>query len=91
MFIKNNFLDQSSFLKIQGTGVVFFEILKNTDENTKESKTSQINTNHKEQIDENSKASHKPLSLSGWDRLIRQAFTTQILYNNNNDKYEKKK
>ena len=42
------------FLKIQGTGLVFFETLKNTDKNTKEHKTSQINPNHKERVDENS-------------------------------------
>ena len=43
------------FLKIQGTGLVFFETLKNTNKNVKERKTSQNNPNHKEQVDENSK------------------------------------
>ena len=36
-------------------GLVFFETLKNTDKNTKERKTSQINPNHKERVDKNSK------------------------------------
>ena len=36
-------------------GLVFFETLKNTDKNAKEHKTSQINPNHVEQVDKNSK------------------------------------
>ena len=44
----------------------------------------------KNDVIKTAKDSHKPLSLSGWDRLIRQAFTAQILYNNYSDKYEKK-
>ena len=35
--------------------LVFFETFKNTDKNIKERKTSQINPNHREQINKNSK------------------------------------
>ena len=44
----------------------------------------------KNKLIKTAKDSQKPLFSSGWDRLMKQAFTTQILYNNNNDKYEKR-